>query len=145
MQASEILETCLYVGDLAAAESFYREVMGLDVVSRQPRRHVFFRCGQRMLLIFDPAASEADDGELPPHGARGAIHVAFAVPESSLDEWRAHLAAHGVTVERIVEWPQGGRSVYFRDPAGNSVELATPRIWGIEEATIVSSDQDRTL
>jgi predicted enzyme related to lactoylglutathione lyase len=41
-----------------------------------------------------------------------------------------------VAIEKIVDWPGGGRSLYFRDPAGNSLELATPRIWGIGEETL---------
>jgi catechol 2,3-dioxygenase-like lactoylglutathione lyase family enzyme len=55
------------------------------------------------------------------------------VPAASLDAWRGHLAACGVVVEKEVAWPRGGRSLYVRDPAGNSVELASPRIWGLRE------------
>lgn len=134
MQVREILETCLYVDDLDAAESFYVNVLGTQFVSKQPERHVFLRCGNRMLLIFNPEESSAADGELPPHGCDGSGHVAFAVEEESLEQWRTHLASHGVEIERSIDWPQGGRSIYFRDPAGNSLELATPRIWGIDES-----------
>jgi hypothetical protein len=38
-----------------------------------------------------------------------------------------------VAIEHEATWPRGGRSFYFRDPAGNSLELATPRIWGLPE------------
>jgi catechol 2,3-dioxygenase-like lactoylglutathione lyase family enzyme len=48
-----------------------------------------------------------------------------------MDAWRDHLAARGVDIEAEVQWPRGGHSLYFRDPAGNSLELASPRIWGI--------------
>jgi len=34
-----------------------------------------------------------------------------------------------VAVEADFEWPGGGRSIYFRDPAGNCLEFAEPRIW----------------
>jgi catechol 2,3-dioxygenase-like lactoylglutathione lyase family enzyme len=138
MQANEILETCLYVDDLDAAERFYRDVLGLVFVSRQEGRHVFFRCGQRMLLLFNPDESSLASSDLPPHGSRGAGHVAFAVPDDELDAWRIHLNAARVQIEKTIDWPQGGRSFYFRDPAGNSLELATPRIWGIEEASAMS-------
>jgi catechol 2,3-dioxygenase-like lactoylglutathione lyase family enzyme len=57
--------------------------------------------------------------------------VAFAVAEAELPAWRERLGAAGVEVEAEIEWPRGGRSLYVRDPAGNSVELATPRIWGL--------------
>ena len=77
-----VLETCLYVDDLSAARSFYEEVLGLPFVSEQPGRHAFFRCGQQMLLLFNPNASCEVEGEIPPHGARGPGHMAFSAPSS---------------------------------------------------------------
>ena len=41
------------------------------------------------------------------------------------------LTEAGVGIETEFEWPQGGRSIYVRDPAGNSIEFAEPRIWGV--------------
>jgi len=134
MKAEHILETCLYVDDLPQAERFYADIMGLKFVSRHEGRHVFFRCGQQMLLLFNPLASrESSDHEVPPHGSLGAGHVAFGVREAELPAWADWLQQHGVSIEKEMDWPGGGRSLYFRDPAGNSVELATPRIWGFEE------------
>jgi catechol-2,3-dioxygenase len=59
--------------------------------------------------------------------------VAFRVPESDLERWRNHLLGSGVDIEAEIDWPRGGHSIYFRDPAGNSVELASPAVWGLEE------------
>ena len=132
MQVQQILETALYVDDLARAERFYAEVLGLVLVGKPDGRHVFFRCGRQMLLLFNPLSSRESDGQIPAHGAFGPGHVAFTASERSLDLWRAWLAEHGVAIERVHDWPQGGRSLYFRDPAGNCLELATPRIWGLE-------------
>ena len=131
-----ILETALYAGDLDAAEAFYRDVVGLEVIGRVEGRHVFFRCGQGVLLVFDAEATQqplAPDAKLPvpPHGARGAGHACFAASAEELAGWKERLAAHGVAVEAEVEWPRGGRSIYARDPAGNSIEWAEPRIWGL--------------
>ncbi len=131
MKVRGILETSLYVDDLSAAKAFYTDVLGLAFVSRQPGRHVFLRCGRHMLLLFDAHASAQAGNETPPHGAEGAGHVAFSVEESELNDWRRHLKECGVKIERDFAWPQGGRSIYFRDPAGNSLELATPSIWGV--------------
>jgi len=122
-----ILEAALYVGDLGAAEDFYERVLGLELESRAPGRHAFFRCGEAMLLIFDPASTSQSAGGVPAHGATGPGHVAFAVDD--LDEWPARLRDAGIAIEADLDWPGGGRSVYVRDPAGNSVELTTPRIW----------------
>ena len=117
----------LYAGDLVAAEDFYERVLGLELESRAPGRHAFFRCGEAMLLIFDPASTSQSAGGVPAHGATGPGHVAFAVDD--LDEWPARLRDAGIAIEADLDWPGGGRSVYVRDPAGNSVELTTPRIW----------------
>lgn len=132
MQPLRVLETVLYAGDLDASEAFYERVLGLEVESREAGRHVFFRCGEAMLLVFDPQATAATTGKVPAHGATGPGHVAFAVEsDGELDGWRASLEAHGVPIESEVAWPGGGRSLYFRDPAGNSVELAQPALWGL--------------
>jgi catechol 2,3-dioxygenase-like lactoylglutathione lyase family enzyme len=130
-----VLETCLYVDDLERAERFYSQVLGLAFVSRQEGRHVFLRSCQQMVLLFNPLGSRqsAPGDEIPSHGSFGPGHLAFGVAEADLPAWTERLEQAGVSIERLHIWPQGGRSVYFRDPAGNSLELATPQIWGIEE------------
>ncbi|MCC2664092.1 MAG: glyoxalase/bleomycin resistance/extradiol dioxygenase family protein [Geminicoccaceae bacterium] len=127
-----VLETILYVDDLDAAERFYGEVLGLELDSRKDGLFVFFRCGDGMLLLFEPEAASTGRN-VPAHGARGPGHACFAVAEDALPAWQARLAAAGVAIEQEMSWPRGGRSFYFRDPAGNSLELATPRIWGLPE------------
>ena len=136
MKVGGVLESCLYATDLEAAEQFYTTVLGLDVLSRVPGRHVFFRCGPGVFLIFNPEQTrveEASSNSVPPHGTEGPGHMAFSVAEGELGAWRNHLAAHGVEIEAEVDWPRGGHSLYFRDPAGNSIELAPPGIWGLDE------------
>jgi len=130
MRPLRILESCLYAEDLVAAEDFYLRVLGLQLFLREEGRHVFFRMGDSMLLIFD-AADGASRDSLPAHGQRGAGHLAFAADESELELWRVRLESEGVRIELVHDWPQGGRSIYFRDPAGNSLEIASRRIWGI--------------
>ncbi len=131
MEIERVLETCLYVDDLAAAEDFYSRVLGLEVHSRKEGRHIFFRCGPGMFLVFNAAQSARPGGSVPAHGAHGPGHVAFAVPIEHLAAWQERLRRHEVAVEAELTWPGGGRSLYFRDPAGNSVELATPQLWSL--------------
>ena len=126
-----VLETSLYTDDLDAADRFYHRVLGLERHSRVDGRHVFFRCGDDMLLVFRAERTLDPDAGLPAHGAAGPSHVAFAIHDSAIDDWRHRLLGMGVEIEAEVEWPRGGHSLYFRDPAGNSLELASPRIWGI--------------
>ena len=129
-----VLETCLYAGDLDAAERFYVALLGLELFTREPGRHVFMRCGAGMLLVFDPARTSTEPGEVrgvavPAHGARGAGHVCFRIAADALGAWRERLERAGVAIEAEIAWPRGGTSIYVRDPAGNSVELAPELIW----------------
>lgn len=132
MQAGPVLETCLYAEDLEAAEDFYSRVLGLKAFSKVEGRHLFFRCDPGVFLVFNPARTVEAEGKIPvpTHGARGEGHVAFTMEETEIPAWREHLAQHGVEIEAEITWPSGGRSLYFRDPAGNSLELATRQTWG---------------
>ncbi|NGM45446.1 glyoxalase/bleomycin resistance/extradiol dioxygenase family protein [Rhodobacter sp. SGA-6-6] len=133
MRPSAILEAALYADDLAAAEAFYSGTLGLPVIVRAEGRHVFFRVGPGVLLIFNPAATEVPTPDarlpVPPHGARGPGHLCLAASREEIDRWRDRLTGAGVEIEAEFDWPGGGRSLYFRDPAGNSLEFAEPRIW----------------
>ncbi len=135
MSVSEVLESALYVSDLQAAEKFYTKILGLTFYSRMEGRHVFLRCGDRMVLLFDAeatAVSAGGPGDPPTHGARGEGHLAFAVKDREIDQWKRHLVENGVEIEKELR-PRGGRSIYFRDPSQNCLEIASPGIWGIPE------------
>ena len=135
MKPAGILETVLYAKDLVAAEAFYRDVLGLEPFASMAGRHLFYRCGGQVLLIFNPDATEMppapDALPVPPHGARGPGHICFRAEAAEIDRWVERLRAKGIAVEADFEWPRGGRSIYFRDPAGNCLEFAEPRIWGV--------------
>ena len=135
MMISGILETILYAEDLDAAEPFYAGALGLSRISRAGNRHVFFKCGDQVLLIFNPTETVKPPAPgalpVPPHGAIGPGHVCFKASAEEIGRWRERLESHGIAIEADFEWPQGGRSIYFRDPAGNCLEFAEPRIWGL--------------
>lgn len=130
-----VLETALYADDLEAAERFYGETLGLERVVRVADRHVFFRCGDGMVLIFRPDATAKAPSNpqlpVPPHGARGPGHMCFRLSGKAMGPWIARLQAAGVAIEADFRWPNGARSFYFRDPAGNSLECAEPHLWGL--------------
>jgi catechol 2,3-dioxygenase-like lactoylglutathione lyase family enzyme len=133
-----MMETVLYVDDLVAAERFYANVLGLKAIAHDPGRHVFFRCGYGVFLLFNPIATGAVTTHIgsvpvPRHGSTGPGHAAFTAHESELPAWRERLREAGVAIETEIAWPQGGHSIYFRDLAGNSVELVTPAVWGLAE------------
>jgi len=125
-----VVETSLYADDLLAMKAFYATVLGLPVVAEDLPRHVFLRVGEaNMLLLFNPVETMKGD-QFPDHGTRGAGHVALGIPLADLQSWRERLQQHGVAIELEHTWPLGGKSLYFRDPAGNSLELITPGVWG---------------
>lgn len=125
-----IFETALYSSDLARAERFYAGVLGLRRVTDMSPRGLAFRVGPSdVLLIFDAREAATPTETAPPPGATGAGHVAFAIKASELDAWRASLIRAGVSIEKETTWSNGARSIYFRDPDGNSLELAAGDLW----------------
>jgi catechol 2,3-dioxygenase-like lactoylglutathione lyase family enzyme len=137
MKPRAILETVLYAEDLAAARQFYETVLGLECFSGEEGRDVFFRCGDQVLLIFNPVKTsikrELKPGVPPAHGAKGPGHVCFRASDAEISAWRVHFEVHGVEIESDFRWEHsGGRSLYVRDPAGNCVEFGEPKIWDFE-------------
>ena len=125
-----VYETVLYASDVRTAARFYADVLGLTLVDGPDELAAAFRLADGgILLIFDPGRASAPGRRVPSHGAEGAGHVAFAVETGALDTRAAGLRRRGVEIEREIDWNGRGRSIYFRDPAGNSVELVEGDIW----------------
>jgi SAM-dependent methyltransferase len=124
-----VVETAVYADDLEAMERFYSAVLGLPVIDKEAGRHVFFRAGPGHVFLVFKAETTLRGDTLPAHGARGPCHFALGIAAESYEPWRRHLTARGVAIEREVAWPPGGKSMYFRDPAGHLAELITPGVW----------------
>lgn len=136
-----VLESILYAPDLVPIRSFYSQVLGLNEVSYEPGRHVFFRCGAGMLLIFNPESTrdtdvQVGDAYIPRHGTTGPGHLAFSIDVDAMQSWHRRLESHAVEIESEVVWYADRphvRSLYFRDPANNSIEIACPELWSLGE------------
>lgn len=125
-----VYETVLYAEDLVTAGAFYREVLGLALVDdRTPTALAFRLASGALLLVFDPQESERPGRPAPSHGARGPGHVAFGVDPGQLSAWRERLHGQGVALEESPLGTASGRQLYFRDPAGNSIELVEGDLW----------------
>ncbi len=125
-----VLETSLYVDDLDLAERFYQQVFGFSVMIGDERiRALAVRQGQ-VLLLFKRGASLVPE-QFPTHDGSGPLHLAFSIPENEYAAWEARLQEMGIAIEAAKKWEQGGRSLYFRDPEGNLLELATPGVWAV--------------
>ncbi len=127
-----ILETALYCEDLAATAAFYQSLLDVKPMLSGDRLVALDAGQQTLLLLFqrgNAGALETAGGLVPGHDGSGPVHLAFAVDASDLPAWEKRLAMLGIPIESRVRWERGGSSLYFRDPDGRSVELASPGIW----------------
>jgi catechol 2,3-dioxygenase-like lactoylglutathione lyase family enzyme len=128
-----VIETSLNVDDLDRAARFYEDVLGLDKLTGDQRFRAFDVGGKSVLLLFQGGATRETvylpGGTIPPHDGHGPLHIAFAVSAAELAQWEARLGEHGVAIEGRTHWSRGGHSIYFRDPDGHLLELATPGLW----------------
>jgi catechol 2,3-dioxygenase-like lactoylglutathione lyase family enzyme len=124
-----ILESSLYVSDVAKSVHFYRTVFGFSVISDFGQRGCAMQAGNRqVLLLFKKGGSRNTQ---TPHDGDGELHLAFAVSAAELATWEAWLAENGIAVEEKRGWDLGGLSLYFRDPDRHLIELAIPGVWSI--------------
>ncbi|MBW6390426.1 VOC family protein [Billgrantia antri] len=130
-----VLETALYVDDMDRARVFFEGVMGLEPFNADHRFTAYDVGANTVLLLFlqgetlETVVLPNDMGTIPPHDGKGRVHLAFAIAKRELTAWERQLSDHGVTIEGRTHWPRGGESLYFRDPDGHLIELATPGIW----------------
>jgi catechol 2,3-dioxygenase-like lactoylglutathione lyase family enzyme len=128
-----VLETSIYCDDLGRTAAFYRQLLDSVPMLETERLVALDAGGGTVLLLFQRGRStqhlETSQGVVPAHDGSGPSHFAFAIDAEELAAWETKLAALGIPIESRVTWARGGQSVYFRDPDGRSVELATPGIW----------------
>lgn len=137
-----VLETALYVEDMERARAFYEGVLALEPMFADARLTAYPVGGRSALLIFRRGAAKETahlpGGTIPPHDGAGPAHCAFSISADALPSWEKHLAARGVAVEGRTEWPPkrglASVSIYFRDPDGHLLELATPGLWPLDAA-----------
>ncbi|MFN8594343.1 MAG: VOC family protein [Thermomicrobiales bacterium] len=125
-----LFELVLEVADLAAAEQFYHEVIGLPVAARweEPRPAVWLSLGREGFLGLWPPQT---GGAVAIHGGTGGrqVHYAIRLPIGTIDEMRERLTTLGYTVETR-DFGRGNLAIYTRDPDGNVLELTERRtLW----------------
>jgi catechol 2,3-dioxygenase-like lactoylglutathione lyase family enzyme len=128
-----VLETCLYVKDLATSRRFYLDLFRFPVMFEDERLCSLDAGRASVLLLFAKGVAHVPvmtpGGVIPAHDASGSEHIAFAIPADQYNKWLHELAVRKITIESEVNWSRGGKSVYFRDPDNHLLELATPGLW----------------
>ena len=128
-----LLETSLYAGDLGRTAAFYSDLFGFKALVDSPRLVAFEVAARHVLLVFQAGATEDDvsdaRGTIPGHDGRGRLHLALSIAAADYEDWRRRLDERGIAIVGEYRWPRGGTSLYFRDPDGALVELATPGLW----------------
>lgn len=129
LKSEGILESSLYVDDVARSARFYQKIFGFYAISDFGGRGCAMQAGERqVLLLFKKGGSRSIQS---PHDGDGELHLAFAISASELRSWEEWLAANGIPIEEKRIWDLGGQSLYFRDPDRHLIEVATPGVWSI--------------
>ena len=124
-----VLETSLYVADVAASARFYERIFGFRVIADFGGRGCALEAGSRqVLLLFLKGGSLTIES---PHDGAGELHLAFAIPAAEVAAWEAWLTENNIAIEEKTTWPRGGISLYFRDPDRHLLEVASPGVWSI--------------
>ncbi len=130
-----VIETAVYVDDLARAAAFYEDVLELPVLTADSRFRAYDVGGQSVFLVFQRGSTLEEvhlpGGTIPPHDGHGPLHMAFGIAVDDLPAWERRLSEKGVAIEARTDWPRGGKSIYFRDPDRHLLELVTRGVWPI--------------
>ncbi|MFQ5674706.1 MAG: VOC family protein, partial [bacterium] len=90
----------------------------------------------QVLLIFKKGASVKPTvkpfGTIPPTDGDGNLHLAFSISQKDVEVWKKRLAERDIQIESEFKWPEGGESIYFRDPDGHIIELKSSNWLGKE-------------
>jgi catechol-2,3-dioxygenase len=135
MNINKVIETCIYSFDLESMKRFYVDILGLLPIEEERDKLIFLKAGKSMLLIFNPARTSVDNNRLPTHGTatpQSSIHFAMEIRDQDYSDWKELLVKNSISIEKEVDWESNAKSLYFRDPAGNLVELITPGEWPVE-------------
>ena len=126
-ETAGILESSLYVEDVARSARFYEKIFGYRTISDFGERGCALEAGPRQVLLLFRKRGSLDITS--PHDGDGELHLAFAIAAQDLARWEAWLAENGIAIEEKRAWERGGHSLYFRDPDRHLLEVASPGVW----------------
>ncbi|MGJ8616092.1 MAG: VOC family protein [Sulfitobacter sp.] len=113
--------TVIIVRDMAAMRGFYEDVLRFEVTRELSENWVEYQIGSTILALSNPGLT-ADDQPLPSGNA--ALQLAFKVPVKSVDACAVELLGKDIAiVSPPTDRDFGHRTLFFRDPDGNLIEI----------------------
>ncbi|MFO1108973.1 MAG: VOC family protein [Bradyrhizobium sp.] len=113
--------TVIFVRDMAAMRRFYEGVLGLPLVRELSPGWIEYRIGGNTLALARPGRTA---GDVPTPQGSASLQLAFKVSPPEVDACAAELVRHGVAlVEPPTNQSFGHRTLFFRDPDGNLLEV----------------------
>jgi catechol 2,3-dioxygenase-like lactoylglutathione lyase family enzyme len=120
-QIRQIDYTVLYARDLPAMRHFYESIMEFPLIRALGEHWIEYRVGANTLAL---TVHGPRFGGAPPAAGDLSLQLAFRVAPPVVAQCSAALAAKGVAlIAALTDQPFGHRTVFFRDPDGNVLEI----------------------
>jgi catechol 2,3-dioxygenase-like lactoylglutathione lyase family enzyme len=120
-QIRQIDYTVIFARDLDAMRQFYEQVMEFPLLRVLSERWIEYRVGATTLAL--TVHGGRFDDPAPATGVLS-LQLAFRVPPQAVADCAATLEARGVAlVSPLTDHPWGHRTIFFRDPDGNVLEI----------------------
>jgi len=113
--------TVIFVRDFQAMRVFYQDVLGLPLSRELSDGWIEYRIGSNTLALARPSRTAAD---LPVPLGTASLQLAFKVSAPDVDRSARELQEKGIALlEPPTDQPFGHRTLFFRDPDGNLLEV----------------------
>jgi catechol 2,3-dioxygenase-like lactoylglutathione lyase family enzyme len=113
--------TVIFVRDMTAMRGFYEDILRFPLIRELSPNWIEFRVGGNTLALAKPSRT-ADDAPIP--GGSAALQMAFKVLPAQVDQCADELVRLGFALlSPPTNQPFGHRTLFFRDPDGNLLEI----------------------
>ena len=113
--------TVILVRDLAAMRRFYEDILGFPLLRELSPGWIEYRVGDNTLALARPSRTAAD---VPTPNGSASLQLAFKVSAPEVDQCADELVRQGVKlISPPIDQVFGHRTLFFRDPDGNLLEV----------------------
>jgi catechol 2,3-dioxygenase-like lactoylglutathione lyase family enzyme len=113
--------TVIFVRDMVAMRRFYEGILRFPLARELSPGWIDYQIGGNMLALARPSRTAKD---APTPGGSASLQLAFKVAAPDVDRCADELVRHGIDLlEPPTNQPFGHRTLFFRDPDGNLLEV----------------------